>query len=112
MAVALNPDEEVFVVHVVFLSLGSRVAIHPARKAQITALDIEKMIVPPEYSDYANIFSETSAAELLKHTGINDHSIELVNDKQSPYGLIYSVRPVKLKTMKIYIETNLANGFI
>lgn len=77
----MNPDEEVFVIHIASLSLGSRVAIHPAQEAQIALLDIEKGIVPPEYSDYADIFLEASGAEFLEHTGINDHPIDLVDNK-------------------------------
>ena len=50
--------------------------------------------------------------ELLKHTRINNHVIKLEKDKQLPFRLIYSLKPVKLKTLKIYIETNLANGLI
>ena len=86
--------------------------IYPAREAQITALNTEEVIVPPEDSDYADVFSESSAAELFKHTGINDHPIDLVDDKQPPYGPIYSLGLVELETLKTYIETNLANGFI
>ena len=51
-------------------------------------------------------------AELLKYIGINDYPINLIDDKQSPYSLIYNLGPVELKTLKTYIETNLANGFI
>ena len=32
--------------------------------------------------------------------------------KQPPYGPIYSLGPVELKTLKTYIKTNLANAFI
>ena len=32
--------------------------------------------------------------------------------KQPPYGPIYSLGSVELETLKTYIETNLANGFI
>lgn len=108
----LNPNKEAFIVYVVFFSLGSKVAIHLAQKAQIATLDTKKVIVPPEYLNYANIFLEASGAELLKYTGINNHPINLVDNKQLPYGLIYSLRLVELKTLKTYIETNLANGVI
>ena len=47
-----------------------------------------------------------------EHTGINDHLIDLIDDKQPPYGPIYSLGPVELETLKTYIKTNLANGFI
>ena len=51
-------------------------------------------------------------SELPKHTEINDHVIELVDGKQPPYRPIYSLKPVELETLKAYIKTNLANGFI
>ncbi len=51
------------------------------------------------------------AAELLEHTEINDHAIELVNDRQPPYGPIYKCLPVELETLKAYIENNLARDF-
>ena len=108
----MDPDKEAFVVYVAFLSLGSRVVIHPTQEAQIAALNTKEVIIPPEYSDYADVFSKASAAGLPKHTSINDHPIDLVDDKQPPYGPIYSLGPVELKTLKTYIETNLANGFI
>ena len=50
--------------------------------------------------------------ELPKDTSINEYAIELVKGKQSPYGSIYSLRPVELKTLKTYIETYLKTGFI
>ena len=62
--------------------------------------------------DFAEIFFLDLASEFPKHTGINDHAIKLVNGQQAPYGLIYSLRPIELKTPKAYIETNQANGFI
>ena len=43
---------------------------------------------------------------------MNEHAIELEEDKQLPFGPIYSLGPVELETLKTYIETNLANGFI
>lgn len=108
----MNPDEKLFVVHIASLSLGSWVVIYPASEAQIVTLDTKKVIVLPEYSNYANVFLKASAIELSKHTGINDYPINLVDDKEPPYGLIYSLKPVYLETLKTYIETNLANNFI
>ena len=51
-------------------------------------------------------------AELPEHTGINDHPIDLLDDKQPPYGPIYNLGSVELETLKTYIEANLASGFI
>ena len=65
-----------------------------------------------EYSDYSNVFPAKNVVELLEYTGINDHAIKLEKGKQPPFSPIYSLRPVELESMKIYIETNMAIGFI
>ena len=109
-AAALNEEDETFVVHMAAFSVGSNV--HPSWEAQIASLDVKKVTIPSEYADYTDVFSPDSAAELPKHTGINNHLIDLIDDKQPPYGPIYSLGPVELETLKPYIETNLANSFI
>ena len=43
---------------------------------------------------------------------MNDYAIKLVHNRQLSYEPIYSLGPVELKTLKTYIETNLANDFI
>ena len=53
-----------------------------------------------------------NAAELPKYTGMNNYAIKLEEDKQPLFGPIYSLEPVKLKTLKTYIKTNLVIGFI
>ena len=115
----LKPEHETYVVHVGSVSSdvspsSSPLDIYPLRKPQISGLIAEEAFtkVPAKYSDFADVFSLDLASELPKHTGINDHAIELVNGQQSPYGPIYSLEPVELETLKAYIETNLANGFI
>ena len=50
--------------------------------------------------------------ELPKLSGINDHFIYLVENKQTLSGPIYSLAPVELETLKIYRRIDLANGFI
>ena len=96
--------------------------MNPDRKAQIEAqsgaqvgallFDEAPTEVPAEYSDYSDVFSAENAAELPENTGMNEHAIELEEGKQPPFGPIYSLGPVELETLKTYIETNLANGFI
>ena len=88
--------------------------VHSEKQAQVGALLFDKAPteVPAEYSDYSNVFSAENAAKLLENTGINEHAIELEEGKQPPFGPIYSLGPVELETLKTYIETNLANGFI
>ena len=75
-------------------------------------LTSKKTGIPAKYSDFSNVFSLDSAVELPEHTGINDHLINLLDNKQPPYGPIYSLGPVELETLKTYIKANLASGFI
>ena len=106
---ALDEHVEVFVVHVTFLST---MAIHPAREAQIASLIAKEVKIPTDYSDFSDVFSEEKALVLPEITDLNQHAIELQEGQQPPYGPIYSLGPVELETLKTYIETNLANGFI
>ena len=50
--------------------------------------------------------------ELPENTGMNEYAIKLEEGKQPLFDPIYSLEPVELETLKIYIKTNLANGFI
>ena len=83
-------------------------------KAQVGALlfDEAPNEVPVEYSDYSYVFSVENIAELLEKTGMNEHAIKLEKGKQPLFGPIYSLGQIELETLKTYIETNLANGFI
>ena len=102
-AAALDLESKTFVVHVA--SLSSDVSpnssplefyIHPSCRPQISSLIAKKAPtkVLAEYSDFTHVFFPDLASELPKHTGINDHAIELVNSQQPPYGPIYSLRPI------------------
>ncbi len=85
-----------------------------SRRAQIAYLKVDEVSskVPDEYADFADVFSPKLAVELPEHTGINDHVIELGDDRQPLYGPIYSLGPMELETLKAYIKNNLASGFI
>ena len=112
---ALDEEFETFVVYVAALeALLAGMTIHLSRKALISALiqNEAPTKVLPKYVDYADIFSFDLAMKLLKNTDINKYAIELQNDKQPSYGPIYSLGPVELETLKIYIETHLKTGFI
>ena len=65
-----------------------------------------------EYSDYNNVFSAEYIVELPENTKMNKHIIKLEKGKQPPFRSIYSLRLVELETLKTYLKTNLANGFI
>ena len=68
--------------------------------------------MPVEYSNYSNNFSAENTSELLENTGVNKYAIKLEERMQPLFGPIYSLGLVELETLKTYIETKLANGFI
>ena len=109
---ALNADNETFVVHVAALAEPTTMPIYSSYQAQVAVLMSEETRILAEYFDFFNVFFSDSAVKLREHTRINDHPIDLLDDKQPPYGLIYSLGLVKLETLKTYIKANLASGFI
>ena len=120
-ATALDLESEIFIVHVASLSFDAspsssplELNVHPSRRPYVSGLIAEEALMkfPVEYLDFADVFSPDLASELPKHIGTNDHAIELVDGQQPLYGPSYSLRLVELETLKTYIETNLANGFI
>ena len=118
-AIALDLEHKPYVVYVGSVSSNaspsySPLNVHPFLRPQISGLIAKKALtkVPAKYSDFADVFSPDLASELPKNTGINDYAIKLVEGQQSPYKPIYSLEAVELETLKAYIETNLANGFI
>ena len=88
--------------------------MYPFRRLQISALIAEKAPtkVFAKYLDFVNLFFSDFASKFPKHTGINNYAIKLVEDRQTPYGSVYSLRLIELEILKAYIETNRANRFI
>ena len=109
----MDIDSETFVVHIA-IQKREEMPVHSKRQAQVWALlfDEASTEVPAEYFDYSDIFLAENAGELPENIGINEHAIKLEKGKQLSFGPIYSLGPVELETLKTYIETNLANGFI
>ena len=60
-----------------------QVLIETHSKAQVGALifDEASILVPGKYSNDSNVFSAEYIAELLKHIGVNDYTINLEEDK-------------------------------
>jgi len=63
------------------------------------------------YIDYVDEFTKDRADTAAPHRPI-DHAIDLELDFNLPYGQIYKLSVVELKTLKANVETNPANGFI
>ena len=111
-SIGTERKRKIFVMHVVTLAEPRTLPIHLSCQAQVTALTSEKTGIPAEYSGFSNIFSSDFTVELPENTGINNHLINLLNDKQPSYGPIYSLELVELEILKTYIKDNLASGFI
>lgn len=90
------------------------IAIYFSQVAQIALLLADKAFVKAlfEYFDYIDVFLPEVTTELSWYTNINDHAINLEDDKQLYYKPIYSLGLIKPETLKIYIKANLKNGFI
>ena len=121
-----DTDSKTFVVHMAIreqkkllwtLSKKLRLKLRAepkAEKTQVKALIFVEALtkISVEYFNYNNVFLAENVAELLQNTRINEYAIKLEQDKQLPFGSIYNLGSVKLKTLKTYIEINLANSFI
>jgi len=68
-------------------------------------------LIPPEYHEFADLFSKTEAKKLPPHRPY-DHQIPLEPGTTPPFGTIYSLSPMELETLQKYIEDNLNKGFI
>jgi len=68
-------------------------------------------IVPPEYRDYADVFSKAKASELPPHRNYN-LKIDLEEGTSPPLGTLYSLSPVELSALRTFIDENLNTGFI
>ena len=67
--------------------------------------------MPEAYKNFENVFSIKNAGHLAPHEDYN-YAIDLIDNQQPPYGLIYSLLENELSILQAYIDKNLANGFI
>ena len=66
--------------------------------------------VPPEYHDFADIFSEVWANTLPEH---HPHDLQIMLEgNPPPPGLLYSLSATELETLQQFIKENLNSGFI
>ena len=70
------------------------------------------VVLPPEYAEFEDVFNQTEAAKLPGHRPSIDHEINLLPGTEPPYKPLYNMSESELATLRDYIETNLASGFI
>jgi hypothetical protein len=68
-------------------------------------------MLPPQYNDYADVFSKQEARVLPPHRP-HDHSIKLEPGEKPPWGPIYNISELEMKTLRAYIDDMLEKGFI
>ena len=112
--VVFDIDSETFVIYVAILNIkDTNMAVNPPWAAQILLLKANKSItVFAKHSDYTDVFLPKFIIKLLNHISINNDTIKLEDDKQLPYGPIYSLELVGLEALKTYIKINRVNVFI
>ena len=67
--------------------------------------------VPPEYHDFADIFSKSQANILAPHCSYH-LKIYLDEGTASPWGPIYSLSQIELHALRDFIDENIKTGFI
>lgn len=78
----MNKNNKVFIKHIAWLLVNTKIFIHLFQIAQIALLIADEtfVIMCIKYFDYTNIFLPKSIAELPKYTRINDYLIKLINN--------------------------------
>ena len=71
-----------------------------------------KHIIPPEYTNYLNVFNKNAVTTLSEPRPSLDHEILLKPNTVPPYGPLYNLSETELKVLCGYIKTNLASSFI
>lgn len=68
--------------------------------------------IPGQYSKWIRLFQEEANADALPRHQPWDHEIRLEPGKQPTFGPIYALSEKELKTLREYLDENLARGFI
>ena len=98
--------------HVAAVTKPTILLIHLFNHAELILLTSKEAKVSAKYFDFFDVFSSNSATEVLENTGINYHPINLINNKKSPYGFIFTSGLMELEIFKTYNAINLAHNFM
>jgi hypothetical protein len=67
--------------------------------------------IPPEYHEFADVFSKAKASQLPPHRE-HDLKIDLEEGTSPPLGTLYSLSVTELEALRTFLDENLTNGFI
>ena len=77
-----------------------------------TASTQDKLPIPEEIRDFQHVFQDKELSHQLPKHQPWDHSIPLEPETKPTFGPIYSLSETELRTLREYIDENLAKGFI
>ncbi|RAL65789.1 hypothetical protein DID88_005454 [Monilinia fructigena] len=83
----------------------------PTTRQEI-AIKAEELMIPEQYKKYEHVFKEPGIHEALPEHKPWDHEIILEEGKMPVHTPIYSMSADELKTLREYIDDNLAKGWI
>ena len=92
-------------------SLQLRPAESDLRSTSTTSDDSYLSGIPPDYHNFANVFSKAKADILAPHRE-HDLKIDLEKGTSPPIGTTYSLSPSELESLQTFLDEHLAMGFI
>lgn len=112
---AINIANKIYVMHVKYISNLDRFTREAIMAVVIDLkqqdFDDSKVLLPQTYQDFAKLFSNVEANKLPERTLYN-YAINLINERQPLYRLVYNLSEIELTALKQYIDKHLANRFI
>ena len=68
--------------------------------------------VPTYLTAYQDVFDNKAAGMVPEHGRLNDHAIDVVEDKEPPYGPLYNLSQTELQVLREYLEDATEKGWI
>lgn len=107
---ALEKFAQVYICHVIMIEDCSPY-MQLSQTIQISTAIAQWVILREAYKNFKDVFSIENAGYLTPHKD-HDHAIDLIDNKQPPYGPIYQLSKKELSIFWAYIDKYLANRFI
>lgn len=106
----LEESAQTYICHVIMIE-DCPPHVHFSRMAPVSATIAQPVTLLKAYKNFENVFYIENAGHLALHKNY-DHAIDLINNRQSSYELIYSLSKYELLIVQAYIDKNLTNRFI
>lgn len=87
------------------------VAAENSRMVATIGEGLEEQTIPPELSDFADVFSKDAAGILPEHHSL-EHKIELQPDAQPPWSSVYALSEKELEVLREYLTSAQEKGWI